>query len=161
MAATWIAHVKETHKKNGGSYKDALKAASKTWKKKGAAAAKPAKKGRKKAAEEVDEKEEEAPAAPAPKRRRRKATQKSARPGPRKGYRGINTWYHVSSALRRRFGTAALLDPPILHGGSETTVTVHPNTTRSAAPNRHLQSASCRLIEATKSSLPKSSRPWP
>ena len=33
------SYVKETHKKNGGSYKDALKAASKTWKKGGAAAA--------------------------------------------------------------------------------------------------------------------------
>lgn len=97
MAATWIAHVKETHKKLGGSYKDALKAASKTWKKKGAAAAKPAKRGRKKAAaeeEEVDEKEE----APAPKRRRRKkkarsvsaAVPKSSRPGVPKGYRNIN-----------------------------------------------------------------------
>ena len=94
MAATWIAHVKETHKKLGGSYKDALKAASKTWKKKGAAAAKPAKRGRKKAAaeeEEVDEKEE----APAPKRRRKKARpakqiRAGARAGPQKGYKGIN-----------------------------------------------------------------------
>ena len=103
MAASWIAHVKETHKKLGGSYKDALKAASKTWKKKGAAAAKPAKRGRKKAAaeeEEVDEKEE----APAPKRRRKKKAKskkqplegpgplvpKRRRPGVPKGYRNIN-----------------------------------------------------------------------
>ncbi len=96
MAASWIAHVKETNKKNGGSYKDALKAASKTWKKKGAAAAKPAKRGRKKAVEEeeVDEKEE----APAPKRRRRKKKARSvsaplpkpSRPGAPKGYRNIH-----------------------------------------------------------------------
>ncbi len=93
MAASWNAHVKETHKKLGGSYKDALKAARKTWKKKGAAA-KPARRGRKKAAvgeEEVDEKEE----APAPKRRRKKARpakqiRAGARAGPQKGYKGIN-----------------------------------------------------------------------
>ena len=103
MAASWIAHVKETHKKNGGSYKDALKAASKTWKKKGAAA-KPAKKARKgKKAdveeEEVDEKEE----APAPKRRRKKKAKSKSqpidgpgplvpkrRPGVPKGYKNIN-----------------------------------------------------------------------
>ena len=34
MAGAWIAHVKATHKKLGGSYKDAMKAAAKTWKSK-------------------------------------------------------------------------------------------------------------------------------
>ena len=39
MPATgWIAHVKATHKKMGGTYKAAMKAAAKTWKKGGAAA---------------------------------------------------------------------------------------------------------------------------
>ena len=32
MAKKWIDHVKATWKKNGGSYKDAMKAAKKTWK---------------------------------------------------------------------------------------------------------------------------------
>ena len=32
MAKKWIEHVKATWKKNGGSYKDAMKAAKKTWK---------------------------------------------------------------------------------------------------------------------------------
>ena len=36
MAGAWINHVKATHKKLGGSYKDAMKAAAKTWKSKGA-----------------------------------------------------------------------------------------------------------------------------
>ena len=35
MAGAWINHVKATHKKLGGSYKDAMKAAAKTWKSKG------------------------------------------------------------------------------------------------------------------------------
>ena len=34
MAKAWIDHVKATWKKNGGSYKDAMKAAKKTWKSK-------------------------------------------------------------------------------------------------------------------------------
>ena len=36
MAGAWINHVKATYKKMGGSYKDAMKAAAKTWKKKAA-----------------------------------------------------------------------------------------------------------------------------
>ena len=32
MAKKWIDHVKATWKKNGGSYKDAMKAVKKTWK---------------------------------------------------------------------------------------------------------------------------------
>ena len=34
-ATSWIAHVKATHKKMGGTYKAAMMAAKKTWKKKG------------------------------------------------------------------------------------------------------------------------------
>ena len=34
MAKKWIEHVKATHKKMGGTYKAAMKAAAKTWKKK-------------------------------------------------------------------------------------------------------------------------------
>ena len=33
MAKKWIEHVKATHKKMGGTYKAAMKAAAKTWKK--------------------------------------------------------------------------------------------------------------------------------
>ena len=33
-ATSWIAHVKATHKKLGGTYKAAMIAAKKTWKKK-------------------------------------------------------------------------------------------------------------------------------
>ena len=33
MPSAWIAHVKAYHKKHGGSYSAALKAAAKTWKK--------------------------------------------------------------------------------------------------------------------------------
>ena len=33
-ATSWIAHVKATHKKMGGTYKAAMMAAKKTWKKK-------------------------------------------------------------------------------------------------------------------------------
>ena len=49
-ASGWIAHVKATHKKLGGTYKNAMKAAAKTWKKSAATKAAPAKKkgGRKK-----------------------------------------------------------------------------------------------------------------
>lgn len=32
-ASSWIAHVKATHKKMGGTYKAAMIAAKKTWKK--------------------------------------------------------------------------------------------------------------------------------
>ena len=32
MAKKWLEHVKATWKKNGGSYKDAMKAVKKTWK---------------------------------------------------------------------------------------------------------------------------------
>ena len=32
-ATSWIAHVKATHKKMGGTYKAAMIAAKKTWKK--------------------------------------------------------------------------------------------------------------------------------
>ena len=45
-ASSWIAHVKATHKKMGGTYKAAMIAAKKTWKKGGSAPAK--KKGKKK-----------------------------------------------------------------------------------------------------------------
>ena len=48
-AGGWIAHVKATHKKMGGTYKAAMKAAAKTWKKGGDSSA-PKKKGRKKKA---------------------------------------------------------------------------------------------------------------
>ena len=41
MAGAWLSHVKATWKKSGGSYKDAMKKAAKTWKK-------TAKKGKKK-----------------------------------------------------------------------------------------------------------------
>ena len=34
MAGKWLDHVKATWKKNGGSYKAAMKVAAKTWKKK-------------------------------------------------------------------------------------------------------------------------------
>ena len=101
-AASWIAHVKETHKKNGGSYKDALKAASKTWKKGGAAAA-PKKRRGKKAAEEPVEEDEKAEEAPK-KRRRKKQKKKPVesvvpkkrgrgqgnRPAPPKHFKNIN-----------------------------------------------------------------------
>ena len=51
-AGGWIAHVKATHKKMGGTYKAAMKAAAKTWKKGGASSEAPVKKkrGRKKKA---------------------------------------------------------------------------------------------------------------
>lgn len=34
MAGAWLTHVKATWKKQGGSYKAAMKSAAKTWKKK-------------------------------------------------------------------------------------------------------------------------------
>ena len=46
-AGGWIAHVKATHKKMGGTYKAAMKAAAKTWKK-GSHSAEPPKKKRQK-----------------------------------------------------------------------------------------------------------------
>ena len=105
-ATSWIAHVKQVHKKQGGSFKDALKAASKTWKKGGAAAAPKKKRRGKKAAaeepaEEVDDVEEDEKAPP--KRRRKRKTKKKPversvpvaatrgnRPGPPKHYKNIN-----------------------------------------------------------------------
>ena len=45
-AGGWIAHVKATWKKQGGSYKDAMKAAKKTWKKGSSASNEPPKKKR-------------------------------------------------------------------------------------------------------------------
>ena len=47
-ATSWIAHVKATHKKMGGTYKAAMKAAAKTWKGKSASAAPAKKRTRKK-----------------------------------------------------------------------------------------------------------------
>ena len=49
-AGGWIAHVKATHKKMGGTYKAAMKAAAKTWKKTSSEAAPKKKRGRKKKA---------------------------------------------------------------------------------------------------------------
>ena len=40
MAGAWINHVKSVWKKKGGFYKDAMKAAAKTWKGKSKAAGK-------------------------------------------------------------------------------------------------------------------------
>ena len=78
-ASSWIAHVKAVYakgKSKGLSYKDALRAAAKTWKKKAGA-----KKSKAAPAQESDE----APA-PAPKKRRRKR----ARPGPGPDEKNIN-----------------------------------------------------------------------
>ena len=77
-ASSWIAHVK-AGKGKGMSYKDALRAAAKTWKKKSGAAAK------KSTAAPAQEASDEAPA-PAPKKRRRKR----ARPGPGPDEKNIN-----------------------------------------------------------------------
>ena len=38
-ATSWIAHVKETHRKHGGTYKQAMIKAKATWKKKKAGTA--------------------------------------------------------------------------------------------------------------------------
>ena len=46
MAGAWINHVKATHKKIGGSYKDAMKAAAKTWKSKAKVGKKKVEKGK-------------------------------------------------------------------------------------------------------------------
>ena len=102
-AASWIAHVKQVHKKQGGSFEDALKAASKTWKKGGAAAApKKKRRGKKAAAEEPVEEVEEDEKAPPKRRRKRKIKKKPVersvpvaasmgnRPGPPKHYKNIN-----------------------------------------------------------------------
>ena len=80
-ASSWIAHVKAVYAKGKGkgmSYKDALRAAAKTWKKKGGA--------KKSKAAPAQEASDEAPA-PAPKKRRRKR----ARPGPGPDEKNINS----------------------------------------------------------------------
>ena len=64
VATNWIAHVKATHKKMGGTYKAAMKAAAATWKKKGAADHKTTKakkktRGKKKNVKFADDKEKE------------------------------------------------------------------------------------------------------
>ena len=46
-ATSWIAHVKATHKKMGGTYKAAMIAAKKTWKKGGHSATTTKKKAKK------------------------------------------------------------------------------------------------------------------
>ena len=77
-ASSWIAHVKAVYakgKSKGMSYKDALRAAAKTWKKGG---------GKKSKSAPAQEASDEA--APAPKKRRRKR----ARPGPGPDEKNIN-----------------------------------------------------------------------
>jgi hypothetical protein len=76
-ASSWIAHVKAVYakgKSKGMSYKDALRAAAKTWKKGGGGKSKA-----KAAAPEEDEKS-------APRKRKRKR----ARPGPGPDEKNIN-----------------------------------------------------------------------
>ena len=78
-ASSWIAHVKAVYAKGKGkgmSYKDALRAAAKTWKKGGGS-----KKSKAAPAQEASDE-----AAPAPKKRRRKR----ARPGPGPDEKNIN-----------------------------------------------------------------------
>ena len=78
-ASSWIAHVKGVYakgKSKGMSYKDALRAAAKTWKKGGKAKAKAA------APEAVEDEK----SAPAPRKRKRKR----ARPGPGPDEKNIN-----------------------------------------------------------------------
>ena len=78
-ASSWIAHVKAVYAKGKGkgmSYKDALRAAAKSWKKSGS---------KKSKAAPAQEASDEAPA-PAPKKRRRKR----ARPGPGPDEKNIN-----------------------------------------------------------------------
>jgi stringent starvation protein B len=80
-ASSWIAHVKAVYakgKSKGMSYKDALRAAAKTWKKGGG-------KAKKSKAAPAQEASDEA-AAPAPKKRRRKR----ARPGVGPDEKNIN-----------------------------------------------------------------------
>ena len=102
-AASRIAHDKQVHKQQCGSFKDALKAASKTWKKGGAAAApKKKRRGKKAAAEEPAEDAQEDEKAPPKRRRKRKIKKKPVersvpvaaargnRPGPPKHYKNIN-----------------------------------------------------------------------
>jgi len=48
MAGKWLDHVKATWKKTGGSYKSAMKAAAKTWKKSAGTKAKGKKKSQNK-----------------------------------------------------------------------------------------------------------------
>ena len=57
-ASSWIAHVKSVYSKGGMSYKDALKAAAKTWKKKKGAAAAPAKRSKHKIKDDEEVEEE-------------------------------------------------------------------------------------------------------
>ena len=87
---TWLQHVKAVYAKGGKSYKEAMKAAAKTWKKGKAAA--PKKGRRKKKEEEPDEKAEE----PAKRKRKRKrapakgAKTKGMRPGVPQAFKNIN-----------------------------------------------------------------------
>ena len=77
-ASSWIAHVKGVYakgKSKGMSYKDALRAAAKTWKKGGKAKAKAA---------PAPEASEESSSAP------RKRKRKRARPGPGPDEKNIN-----------------------------------------------------------------------
>ena len=79
-ASSWIAHVKAVYakgKSKGMSYKDALRAAAKTWKKGGGGKSKA-----KAAPEAVDDEK----SAPAPRKRKRKR----ARPGPGPDEKNIN-----------------------------------------------------------------------
>ena len=83
-ASSWIAHVKSVYakgKSKGMSYKDALRAAAKTWKKSGGKSKPKASKASKSKAEEAPEESEEAP-----KKRRRKR----ARPGVGPDEKNIN-----------------------------------------------------------------------
>ena len=79
-ASSWIAHVKSVYSKGKSnmSYKDALRAAAKTWKKSGGKSKPKASKSK---AEEAPEESEEAP-----KKRRRKR----ARPGVGPNEKNIN-----------------------------------------------------------------------
>ena len=81
-ASSWIAHVKSVYAKGksiGMSYKDALRAAAKTWKKTGGKS-----KPKSKASKTVEA--EEAPVDEPPKKRRRKR----ARPGVGPDEKNIN-----------------------------------------------------------------------
>ena len=82
-ASSWIAHVKAVYakgKSKGMSYKDALRAAAKTWKKSGGSKSK-SKSSKSSKIEEAPEESEEAP-----KKRRRKR----ARPGVGPDEKNIN-----------------------------------------------------------------------
>ena len=71
-ASSWIAHVKSVYSKGSMAYKDALKAAAKTWKKNKGAAAAPAKLSKRKSKDEQKDNEEDALLVK-PKRRRKRA----------------------------------------------------------------------------------------